>query len=210
MGADGGLVLKRSEVVKVKPAGSEGEREEPQRDTTLLWSTCALSSEPLADPVVSDCTGKLYNKKSILELLLGVVSRTRQCSHIRHLRDVAEVSREIKTSLWVDPISGNSIEKESQSKAFGQIVECGHVLPIQLLEGADGCAICEASFSSYVILNPSTEKSRNHNSARSRQLAKDSLSHSLRSLGKGPARRAKRPAESPESRKRKQSRDSRE
>ena len=39
------------------------------RDTK--WTTCTLSGAPLAEPVVADLLGSLYNKAAVLEFLLG-------------------------------------------------------------------------------------------------------------------------------------------
>lgn len=35
------------------------------------WTTCALTGEPLAPPVVADYLGALYNKAAVLEFLLA-------------------------------------------------------------------------------------------------------------------------------------------
>ncbi|KAG2499265.1 hypothetical protein HYH03_002843 [Edaphochlamys debaryana] len=42
------------------------------------WSTCALSSQPLRDPIVACGLGRLYNKEAALQFLLakkGVASK---------------------------------------------------------------------------------------------------------------------------------------
>ena len=44
-----------------------------QRDLyrQVEWSSCRLSGELLAPPVVADYLGRLYNKDAVLEFLLG-------------------------------------------------------------------------------------------------------------------------------------------
>lgn len=191
MGADGGFIVKRSAIVSLKP-------ETKGRNRELQWSQCAISHEVLSDPIVSDYKGRIYNKKSILELLLGETERTEELQHIQHIRDVVELDRELdlKTNMWLDPISRKSIEKVSVAKAFGYIVECGHIFPVELLTGSDCCTLCERSYTDYVVLNPATEKNRQHNCDRIAALNKLGKGHGLRPLKKTkPERKRKHDAD---------------
>ena len=67
MGADGGSIPKRSELVKTKKA-----EEKPDANSQLnaRWSTCKLSKEELKEPICGCLLGNLYNKSSILEYLI--------------------------------------------------------------------------------------------------------------------------------------------
>jgi len=66
MGADGGSIPDRRDLVKTKGKQEKTDKElERER-----FSLCALSKKQLAKPVVLDPLGKLYNKDAILEYLL--------------------------------------------------------------------------------------------------------------------------------------------
>jgi hypothetical protein len=57
--------------------------------TTLMgWSTCAISGEPLAKPIVVDNKGKLINKEAFLNALLSKSLDKTRFAHIKSLKDV--------------------------------------------------------------------------------------------------------------------------
>ncbi|KAJ3274423.1 hypothetical protein HDV01_003027 [Terramyces sp. JEL0728] len=66
MGCDGGSIPKREELVKTKQ-----EAEKPNQTSVMraAWELCALSKQPLLQPIVGCILGKLYNKIPILETL---------------------------------------------------------------------------------------------------------------------------------------------
>ncbi|KAL1411653.1 Replication termination factor 2 [Vanrija albida] len=66
MGADGGSIPDRRDLVKTKGRAEQADKA-TQRERFLF---CALSKKPLAKPVVADPLGKLYNKDAILEFLI--------------------------------------------------------------------------------------------------------------------------------------------
>lgn len=66
MGADGGSIPDRRDLVKVKGKAEKTDRE-LERERFYL---CALSKKSLSKPVVADALGKLYNKDAILEFLI--------------------------------------------------------------------------------------------------------------------------------------------
>ena len=142
-------IPKRRELVKEaaqKPTSSQL-KETQQEHQEYHWKTCSLSHRPLKPPIVSDSSGKLYNKDAILEFLLPAEDGTLGMSkadteevlkgRVRSLRDVVEVkfqqaevegtksetesSRGLK---WVCPIT---------NKVLGPVVKtvylvpCGHV-----------------------------------------------------------------------------------
>ncbi|WOO80701.1 Protein RTF2 [Vanrija pseudolonga] len=66
MGADGGSIPDRRDLVKTKGKAEQADKA-AQRERFLF---CALSKKPLAKPVVADPLGKLYNKDAIIEFLI--------------------------------------------------------------------------------------------------------------------------------------------
>ncbi|KJE89230.1 hypothetical protein CAOG_00743 [Capsaspora owczarzaki ATCC 30864] len=91
MGADGGSIPTRRELVVVKKRDKVLERDV---ELALRWTNCALSSLSLREPIVACALGRMYNKEAILQLLLDRASFGEQgkvASHIRGLRDVTEL-----------------------------------------------------------------------------------------------------------------------
>jgi len=69
MGADGGSIPKRCELVR--------QAKQPPTTTTLQknarqdkWRQCALSHAELSEPIVADRLGRLYNKDAMIQALL--------------------------------------------------------------------------------------------------------------------------------------------
>ncbi|KAI9669380.1 MAG: hypothetical protein M1831_000416 [Alyxoria varia] len=72
MGNDGGSIPSRRELVKEaarNPTATQL-KETRQEQQDHLWRTDSLTNRPLAQPVVSDALGRLFNKDSIIEFLL--------------------------------------------------------------------------------------------------------------------------------------------
>ncbi|CBX99871.1 hypothetical protein IAQ61_002901 [Plenodomus lingam] len=72
MGNDGGSIPKRRELVKeaAKSLTTAQLKEALVEQQEYSWSTDPLTRKPLANPIVSDAAGILYNKDSIIEFLL--------------------------------------------------------------------------------------------------------------------------------------------
>jgi hypothetical protein len=89
MGCDGGTIPTRGELVKTKK-----KPEQISKDSELMtkWKHCALSQEPLKQPIVACQLGRLYNKESVLEFLLDKSNTEKKFAHIRGLRDVKELN----------------------------------------------------------------------------------------------------------------------
>ncbi len=69
------------------------------------WSTCALSGEPLATPVVCDFLGQLYNKAAVLEFLLAKQGVFSEEAQVRSIAGPAGAQRQqqklrLSYSLW--------------------------------------------------------------------------------------------------------------
>jgi hypothetical protein len=122
-------------------------KETQQEQQEYHWSTCPLSHEPLSSPIVSDSSGKLYNKDAILGFLLPSddpeTAATRSDTEIvlggrvKSLRDVVEVKFHVeektaadkdgrgssKGKNWVCPISNKALGPGIKAV---YLVPCGH------------------------------------------------------------------------------------
>lgn len=87
MGCDGGSIPTRVEMVKVKKQPAKTDNAEHAR---FSWHSCALSKEPLEDPIVCCRLGHLFNKEAVLTHLLHKTMPA-EFSYIRSLKDVMPV-----------------------------------------------------------------------------------------------------------------------
>ena len=123
------------------------------------WVTCALSHRPLALPVVSDWSGKLFNKDAVLESLIANSGdkiepqppKEEQAEDVRigSLRDIVEVkflvepdgdqdeSRRLSTG-WVCPITNKPLGPGVKAV---YLVPCGHAFAETALKelSAEAC-----------------------------------------------------------------------
>lgn len=67
MGGDGGSIPTRADLVKLKDKEKKADPHEQQK---IRWSYCTMSNQPLAEPVVADELGNLYNKEHVLKYLV--------------------------------------------------------------------------------------------------------------------------------------------
>ncbi|MCJ1233119.1 hypothetical protein MMC14_001074 [Varicellaria rhodocarpa] len=129
MGNDGGSIPKRRELVKeaAQRPNSAQLKETQQEQQEYQWTTCLLSHKPLKLPVVSDSSGRLYNKDAILEFLLPDDSGNQGLSkadsmkvlqgRVNNLRDVVEVKFNIEEepeTKTKTSSSGTASPKESK------------------------------------------------------------------------------------------------
>lgn len=70
MGADGGSIPRREEMVKVKERNEKG-IDLKKEQLKSKWHLCSLSNEPLRPPIVTCQLGNLYNKDSVIKYLLS-------------------------------------------------------------------------------------------------------------------------------------------
>jgi Rtf2 RING-finger len=97
MGNDGGTIVKRLDIVKLRNDGSDA-KVDPAILAKVRATTCSLSHQPLRIPIVADRIGNLYNKDSILKYLISKSDSQgesdvgkkadRIAGHIRGLKDV--------------------------------------------------------------------------------------------------------------------------
>jgi len=134
MGCDGGTIPRRCEMVREK---KKPEQKNKDQDMIGKWRHCALSGQPLVQPIMACGLGRLYNKEAVLTHLL----ESKGTSHLRKFSDVKELkltpnptyNPEVKADLYVDnyaapyvcPIIG--LEMSGRYR-FVYNVSCGCVL----------------------------------------------------------------------------------
>ncbi|KAK3705348.1 Replication termination factor 2 [Vermiconidia calcicola] len=189
MGNDGGSIPTRRELVKEAARNqTTAERKESQQEQQeYCWTTDPISRKPLAQPVVSDCNGKLYNKDVILEFLVEGsrkedVEAVTQGS-IKSLKDIVEVRFDVdaeapantngenKRETWECPITGDRLGPGSKAV---YLVPCGHAF--------SGSAIKEVSDIARLSL-------------RMKVLKEKGLAHSLKKASGSGKKRKKRDEE---------------
>ena len=160
MGNDGGSIPTRRELVKeaAKALTTQQVREVQNEQQEYAWSNDPLTRKPLARPVVSDSTGILYNKDSIIEYLLLDPDDAKKAEadklidgRVKSLKDVVEVKFEVdgnagnsllmsngstgRTERWVCTIA--NCELGPGAKAV-YIVPCGHAFAGSVVKEVSG------------------------------------------------------------------------
>jgi hypothetical protein len=210
MGNDGGSIPTRRELVREAARNpSTAQLKETQRELQAhFWSTCPLSHKPLQRPIVSDCAGNLYNKDAILKFLLpgedvveGISSKA-DCEEIlagrvKGLRDVVELKFEVDTERqensaakgngegksegWICPVTAKQL---GPSVKAVYIIPCGHVFSEEAVRQLkqDKCLQCNEPYTEENIIPilPTKEDDKQRLIDRSKRLADQHLTHSLK------------------------------
>ncbi|VDO54352.1 unnamed protein product [Schistosoma margrebowiei] len=161
MGGDGGSIPRRDDLVKPKKKQEVAEREAANM---ALWKHCALTQDPLRQPVVSCLLGRLYNKESIINKLLSKSNGDGFSDHIKKLRDVKELRLSSTSSdnqepqIFYCPVTGLEM---SGIYPFVYLWSCGCVFSRKALTEVSSnlCMLCGTSFSSddIILINPQTK-----------------------------------------------------
>lgn len=145
--------------------------------SNVVLSTCALSGERLADPVVADLLGTLFNRASVLEYILAskhasfsdeqaqhrYINQLREggaaYDHLRSTSDVFSVTLPPTTAASGAPVHCPVTEVSSDKYPFVALVPCGHVMSqraIAAVAGQDGaaCPMCGAAYDEGVDVVP--------------------------------------------------------
>ncbi|KAK9476264.1 Rtf2 RING-finger-domain-containing protein [Lipomyces japonicus] len=189
MGNDGGSIPTRGELVKqsAKERTTSERFEQNLLNAGFIWTTCLLSKNPLEQPVVSDCFGRLYNKDAVLEWLISPEKYgdgEYVAVHLKSLKDVVElkISVDSVTGKWICPVTFKEVK--AGGGKFVYPAECGHVLAdsaFREIEG-DTCLECGTAIDrrNLVILNPITDEDKELLNARIARLGAERLTHSLK------------------------------
>ncbi|CAI6340267.1 unnamed protein product [Periconia digitata] len=167
MGNDGGSIPKRSELVKeaAKAPTAAQIKEAQQESQEHAWNHCALSSKPLATPVVSDGAGLLYNKDSVIEYLLAEEKSAEQekvlDGRVKGLKDVVEIKFEVEDAeaaadkrngsgssrgeKWVCPVTREELGPNAKAV---YLVPCGHAFAGNVVKEVDEriCMKCNETY----------------------------------------------------------------
>lgn len=141
MGADGGSIPRRSEMVKTKGRAETADKDEVNLEK---FNLCSLSMTPLKRPVVACRLGKLYNKEAVISYLLerkGAEEVQEAFSHIRGLKDVKELQltdnpsfdggKQAGSAMFICPVTGKEMNGNFR---FFYYRSCGCVLSEQALK----------------------------------------------------------------------------
>jgi hypothetical protein len=218
MGNDGGSIPTRRELVKeaAKNPSAAQVKESQHEQQEYQWTTDPISRQPLEPPVVSDSSGKLYNKATILEYLVeGTRAEEAQRETrgaVKSLKDVVEVKFELdsddvsssdpkenkdvksksKKSAWKCPVTGDRLGPGSKAV---YIVPCGHAFSGAAIKEVSGekCLTCDAEYASndVIPINSVVDTDIARLSLRAKTLAEKGLSHSLKKAS-GSKKRKKR------------------
>jgi hypothetical protein len=198
MGNDGGSIPTRRELVKeaARNPSAAQVKESQHEQQQYQWTTDPVSRAPLEPPIVSDCTGKLYNKATVLEYLVeGTLKedfeRETQGA-VKSLKDVVEVrfEQDDDGKGWKCPITGESLGPGSKAV---YVVPCGHAFSGAAVKEVAGerCLSCDAEYASndVVPINSLLETDVARLSLRAKTLQEKGLAHSLK---KAPGEKSKK------------------
>ena len=202
MGNDGGSIPTRRELVKegAKDLSTTQVKEIQTEQQEHYWSTCALSHEPLDEPVVSDALGTLYNKAAVLDHLLAEGQRDQAMSReeleqkkeafkdrLRSLKDVVEVRfhTDTESGKWTCPVTNKTLGPGT--KAI-YLVPCGHAFAESLIATVpgDACLQCNEPFTKDNIISilPIAQTDKDRLTERLEKLRLSGLTHSLKKAPK--------------------------
>lgn len=213
MGNDGGSIPTRRELVKesLRDPTTAQVKELQNEQQEYYWTTDPISRDTLAQPVVSDAYGKLYNKSTILEYLVegarkedaDVITQ----GAVKSLKDVVEVKFEVDTTIegedgaaaaasrqeiWKCPMSGDRLGPGSKA---AYIVPCGHAFSGSAIREVSGerCLMCDTEYASNDVIPilPSTATDLARLAVRIKTLQEKGLSHSLKKASGGKKRKKK-------------------
>lgn len=209
MGNDGGSIPTRRELVKEaarNPTSTEI-KESQAESQTFHWSTDPISLKPLSAPVVSDNTGKLYNKDTIIEFLLpsadNTITRdaaTALSATVKSLKDVVEVRFETdEKNAWKCPITNEALGPGSKAV---YLVPCGHAFSGTAIKEVSGekCLTCNESYAANDIIPilPVAATDIARLALRTKTLKEKNLTHSLKKAQKDKKRKKRADADDDE------------
>jgi len=172
MGCDGGTIPRRDELVRVK---KKPEQKDKESELAYRWRHCAITQQPLQEPIVMCGLGRLYSKQNVIEHLLDKEKMPESSKHIKSLKDVKNLQLTPnpvykdcdKTEGMLDVRSAPYICKliglEMTGKfRFVALWTCGCVFSERALKEikSKNCSLCHTPFTEedVVILNGNEEE----------------------------------------------------
>ncbi|CAK1601619.1 unnamed protein product [Parnassius mnemosyne] len=171
MGCDGGTIPRRDELVRMK---KKPEQKDKDAERAFKWRNCALSQQPLQEPIVACGLGRLYSKSSVLESLLDKDTKPESITHIKNMKDIKDLKLTKNPAYtnadhtdgavgdssapYICPISG--LEMTGKFR-FIFLWSCGCVLAERALKEVrqNLCHMCQQPFTDndIVVLNGTDE-----------------------------------------------------
>jgi hypothetical protein len=158
MGADGGVITTRQDMVQ-RPgtsANSEAERERQVSISKSRWSECALTGMPLVSPIVIAKNGFFFNKSDLLE---AIASRTvpRSLKKIVRKGEIRELDLLGSKSLlaYSCPLSAKS-PSPGTVDPWVVFFDCGHLFhgpSLHVMASAE-CPVCGREFANLLEISP--------------------------------------------------------
>ncbi|VDM59824.1 unnamed protein product [Angiostrongylus costaricensis] len=114
MGADGGTIPKRCELVKNK---KKAEKLDKSVKNATKWRNCQLSQQPLKKPIIACRYGRLYNKETVIEAILTkTMGNFPAASHIKGLKDFKELKLKENKDYKGEEVKGDEYLDFNQSE----------------------------------------------------------------------------------------------
>jgi len=161
MGGDGGSIAQRTELVRTRK-----KQEQLARDVkdAAKWRYCALSQQPLQQPIVACPFGRLFNKEALIRAMIDkTILQIENAKHITSLKDVKELNftnnpdmdrmrsdkgdayKDPNVSMFICPVVGLGMNGKYR---FCVIWNCGCVLSERALKEikSEVCQKCGEKF----------------------------------------------------------------
>lgn len=202
MGNDGGSIPKRRELVKeaARDRTTAEVKESRLVAQEYYWTTDPISQQPLREPIVSDCSGKLYNKDTVLEFLVEGLRKedaeTATQGAIKTLKDVVEVKFQTADGAagsWRCPVTNDPLGPGSRAV---YLIPCGHAFCESGVKEVSGerCVTCDTEYvaNDVIPIIPTIETDIARLKLRMNTLQEKGLTHSLKKASGGGKKRKKR------------------
>ncbi|KAK0426383.1 hypothetical protein QR680_009682 [Steinernema hermaphroditum] len=174
MGADGGTIPKRCELVRNK---KKAEKVDKNVTNASKWRMCQLSQSPLQKHIIACRFGRLYNKEAILEGLINkTLNQNELTRHIKSRKDFKELKLTKNPAFKGDGVNSDESYVDHNetpyvcpvtavgmngTNVFTVNWECGCVVSEKAIKEvpSETCHGCGGPFSKgkIVVLNPPEE-----------------------------------------------------
>lgn len=144
MGNDGGVIAVKRKFMRHGNTKARGEKVDQEALRVQKAQTCAISEEPLREPIVACALGNLYNKQALLEHLLAKTMPAR-FQHISSLKDVVTCNfsknQSESENLFYCPVT---MLEFSGKQPFVVVPTCGCVVSERSLKEVqtNECLVC--------------------------------------------------------------------
>ncbi|TDH65572.1 hypothetical protein CCR75_008352 [Bremia lactucae] len=148
MGNDGGVIAVKRKFMRHANVKVRGETADQKVLRSEKARTCALSSEPLREPVVACRLGNFFNKQTLLEHLIAK-SMSERFRHITSIKDVVTCrmahANDGEKLLWCCPIT---LTEFNGKQPFVLFFSCGCVVSERALKSVriEECLVCGKAY----------------------------------------------------------------